>query len=258
MSVGDGEKFIKNWYEVSINNIEFNADSSDEYLNKNLTWNVIDKGGAFRRWYGNKVNIVKWKDDGSEVKSHPKAAVRSPQYFFKPHISWTLISSSKFSARYFEKGYTLDTASNCIYFKGDKVEYYVLGLLNTKLVQKILDIMNPTLNYSCGVIGLIPYKRDKNVEHVIKIVEDNIKISKLDWDSFENSWEFKIHPLLNFINSNKINDSFEMWNEVTAERFNKLKSNEQEINKIFIDVYNLKDEITPEIEDKEITIRLAE
>jgi len=260
MSVGDAEKYIKNWFEVSFDNIQFKAKSEDDYIKQNLKWNIMDKGGAFRKWYGNKNHIVMWENNGQEIRANPKAAVRSPQYFFKPHISWTLVSSSYFSVRYFNEGYVLDTASNCIYFKEDKVDYYVLGLLNTKFSQKILDIMNPTLNYSCGVIGLVPYNNDnKYRKNVNSIVEENIGISKLEWDSYETSWDFEKHPILNHKNGiPTIEQAFNNWSSFADEQFYRLKNNEEELNRLFIEIYGLQEEMTPEVNETSVTIRKAD
>ncbi|NHM30667.1 BREX-1 system adenine-specific DNA-methyltransferase PglX [Neobacillus terrae] len=260
MSVGDGQKFIRNWYEVSINDIQFNATSTEEYMENNPKWNVLDKGGAFRRWYGNRNHIVLWENNGEEIKANPKAAVRSPQYFFKPHLSWTLVTSNKFSVRYFEKGFILDTASNCIYFNGNQIDFYVLGLMNSNLCQEILDIINPTLNYSCGVIGVIPYNVcNEKKEEVISIVKENIEISKIDWDSTEISWDFKKSPLLQVKGYPKlIKETYNKRRKFTEEQFNKLWKNEEELNSIFLEIYNLQGEISPKVKKEEITISIAD
>ncbi|WP_340082426.1 BREX-1 system adenine-specific DNA-methyltransferase PglX [Terribacillus sp. FSL K6-0262] len=260
MSSGDGKRYIRDWYEVNINKIKFDASSSQDFIESNKKWGVLDKGGTFRRWYGNKNQIVLWEDDGKEIKENPKSAVRSPQYFFQPHISWTLVTSYKFSARYFEKGFILDTASNCLYFKeDDESGLYVLGLLNTKVVQEILNVINPTINYSCGVIGLIPYKVDpSHKQQVEKLVAENIKIAERDWNSYESSWGFKQHPLITYKETGSIEESFKQWNYLTDEIFTKLKYNEEEINRIFINVYGLNDEVTPEVEEKDISVQKAD
>lgn len=175
--------------------------------------------------------------------------------FFTPHISWTLISSSKFAARFFENGYALDTASNCLYFYGQP-EIYVLGLLNSVVADSYLAVLNPTINFSCGVVGLVPYI-EKKCDDVNKIVELCINESRNDWDSFENSWDFQKHPLVSYATS-KVSTAFEMWAKECDERFNQLKANEEELNRIFIDIYGLQDELTPEVEDKDVTVRKAD
>lgn len=261
MSTGDGNQYIRNWYEVNCNNVCFNAVSEDEFNERKVKWNVIDKGGEFRRWYGNKNYIVNWENNGFEIKNNPKSAVRSPQYFFKPHISWTLINSSSFSVRFFSHGFILDTASNCIYFKDNTKRLYVLALLNSNVAQELLDIMNPTLNFSCGIIGLLPFLENKSYyDKIENLVKHNLVISQDDWDSFETSWDFKHHPLLTYasIKNNfdvdRIEIAFKKWSDFTNEQFARLKANEEELNRIFIDIYGLQDELTPEVDDKDITI----
>ena len=260
MSVGDGEKYIRNWYEIVFNNIGFDAESEEDFLKKKVKWNVLDKGGPYRKWYGNTISVVNWENNGAEIKNNKKSAVRNPQYFFKPHISWTLVTSGKFSARFFPYGYILDTASNCLYFRNDNINYYVLGLLNVKLVQKLLNIINPTLNYSCGIVGLVPYIESNSSEKEINsLVKENINISKIDWDSFETSWEFQKHPLLTHKgNSTTVEQAFNNWAAFAEKQFNRLKANEEELNRIFIEIYGLQDELTPEVDDKDVTIRKAD
>ncbi len=255
MSTGNSEKFIHFWYEVNFKQFDYTSQNSDDAKKKNKSWYAIDKGGTYRKWYGNKNHAVWWKNDGADVKSCKKAAVRSPQLFFTPHVSWTLISSGKFAARFFEKGYALDTASNCLYFYG-KPELYVLGLLNSIVADSYLAVLNPTMNFSCGVIGLVPYIEKKH-DDVNKIVLCCVTESKKDWDSFETSWDFKKHSLICY-EADKVSVAFEMWEKECENRFNQLKANEEELNHIFIDIYRLQDELTPEVEDKDITVRKAD
>lgn len=257
MSTGDGERFIRNWYECEIQKIEFECKNEKDYITVNKNWALLDKGGTFKRWYGNRNNVVWWKNNGLDIKQHKKSAVRSPQYFFKPHISWTLIASGKFSARFFENGFVLDTASNCIYLKRD-VDWKVLAFLNSKIATEMLNVLNPTLNFSCGIISLLPYKNFNN-EYIDDYVKQNISFSKNDWDSFEISWDFKHHPLLiNNTEINLISDAFKGWKQLTEKQFNELKTNEEELNRIFIEIYGLQDELTPEVDDKDVTIRKAD
>ena len=116
MSNGNGPLYSRNWFEVSQNRV-------------NIKWFKYDKGGALGRWYGNRDNYDNWENDGEEIKNNPKAAVRNSDYFFRPHFSWTLVASGAFSVRMFEEGFILDTASNCVYFKQDNLNYYLLGFI---------------------------------------------------------------------------------------------------------------------------------
>lgn len=263
MSNGDGSRFVRLWHEVSSITI-------------GTRWFKYDKGGAFRRWYGNQESLVDWENDGERIRNHPKSAVRNPDYFFKPHISWTLVGSGKVSFRVFDKGYLLDTASNALYYKKDDTEnLFFLGLLNTPVAQSILALINPTINNSCGVVGNIPVIRgDINVS----IIKQNISISKSDWDAHETSWEFQRNGLLD-IDAEKamsiVNEYCDMtgicidmaapeptkieWlvnmNQMNWEaKFMRLHANEEELNRQFIEIYGLQGELTPDVPLEEITI----
>ena len=196
MSTGDGEKFIRFWYEEEESNIAYSCNNEQEFISSQREWCVADKGGTYRRWYGNKNCVIWWKNNGDEIKNHKKSAVRNSQFFFRPHISWTLVSSGVFSARYFENGFLLDTASNCLYYDTSKEKaMYALGYLNSIVASFNLDLLNPTINMSCGVLGNLPYI-ETNVEVVSDLVTDNVEESREDWNSYETSWDFKRNPLV--------------------------------------------------------------
>ena len=266
MSTGDGDRFIRFWYETDFGLIDFMNKCEDDANYSKGHWVPIDKGGAFRRWYGNQSCVVWWKNNGSDIRQHPKAAVRSPQYFFTPHISWTLMTMGAFSARFFDSGFAIDTASNCVYFNGE-VCYELIGFMNSKVAADILSILNPTINFSCGVISLLPFGEliDPAIGNTVK---DCIKLAKQDWDSFETSWDFRRHPLISVIPKNRmlfddidsidLAECFMCWENECETRFQTLKANEEELNRIFIDIYGLQDELTPEVEDRDVTVRRAD
>lgn len=280
MSTGDGDKFVRFWYEVDMTDTEFECRDESTYTATNKTWNIADKGGAFRRWYGNKYHVIKWKNNGLEIKNHPKSAVRNAQYFFKPHISWTLVTSGTYSARLFEHGYLLDTASNCIYFTSKSDERYVLALLNSKVAGEILQLLNPTLNMSCGVVALVPYVTPFFTDNEYEMVDYNITATKQDWDSFETSWDFQSHPLVKHADalwdatgvaatiahyygkqvkvSCPIELCYLLWQGESNTRFEQLKLNEEKLNALFIREYGLQDELSSDVIDKEVSIRKAE
>lgn len=278
MSTGDGEKYIRNWYEINYEDFYKGLHSIDEAEGAELKWVPLDKGGTYRKWYGNRNCAVWWKNNGADIKANPKSAVRSPQYFFKKHVSWTLVSSGHFSARMFDNGFALDTASNCIYSSKDNFEY-VIGFLNSKVADEYLSVLNPTMNFSCGVIALLPFE-DADNNSVINCVRDNISLSKDDWDSFETSWDFKEHPLVRLSRdlwdvtavgasiqkyygeqvkvSCPLELCFMLWQGECNERFNRVKENEEIINQSFIDLYGLGNELTADVDDKEISVRKAD
>lgn len=266
MSTGDGNKYIRLWTELEFQKIDISSSSLEEANDKNRKWVALDKGGSYRKWYGNRNYVVLWENDGYEIRNNPKSAVRSPQYFFRPHISWTLISSEKFAAREFANGFALDTASNCIYYSRGCADY-ACGFMNSKVSDSLLAVLNPTMNFSCGVIGTLPYI-EKKIEEVARIVKECVRISKWDWDSFETSWDFKYHPLISVISTNRalfddmtdidLAECYTCWENECDEHFKQLKFNEEELNHMFIDIYGLQEELTPEVEDKDVTVHKAD
>lgn len=274
MSTGDGERFIRNWYEISFQDFCVSLKNAEDAETQDIKWVAIDKGGTYRKWYGNRSCAVWWKNNGADIKNHSKSAVRSPHLFFKPHVSWTLISSGHFSARFFENGSALDTASNCIYSNNDEFDY-VLALLNSCVADEYLAVLNPTMNFSCGVIALIPYLEDKK-ETVAKLSKENVELSKADWDSFELSWDFQSHPLVPMTYEREeqlkagmhteerkkivslVSEQYKKWEQECEYRYDELKNNEEELNRLFIEIYGLQDELLADVDDKNVTVRKAD
>lgn len=218
-----------------------------------MKWAPHDKGGEYRRWYGNKEWVINWENDGCELRNS-KANLRSERFYFHNAITWCSLSSGKISFRYSDYGAISNTAGSSLY-PNEKMTNNLLGLLNTKVAQYLLDIVSPTLNYSAGQVSLIPIVLSRN-SNENEYVKDNINLSKEDWDSFETSWDFKTHPLIKPVPL--ISESFAQWSDECEKRFTRLKSNEEELNRIFIDIYGLQDELTPEVEDKDVTVRRAD
>ena len=255
MSVGDGERFIRFWYEIGTASIGSNCNSEDIFAEGGYKWCPMDKGGEYKKWYGNQYHVVLWENRGHEIRNFARSAVRSPQYFFKPHFSWTLVASGAFSSRYFPHGYILDTASNCIYFEKDSLKFKLLGLFNSKLSSYLLQLLNPTMNFSCGVVGKLPSA--SQVSYDKSIADSAIKIAKDDFDYNETSILFPGGSISlldgRFFDTNlaKTYSSVRAhWREMTLE----MQRLEQENNRIFIDAYNLQDELTPEVPLNEITL----
>lgn len=257
MATADNGRFVRCWYEVSYRKLSFIG------FNK---WFPYNNGGGFRKWYGFNTDVVNWENSGSEIKSYPKAYVRNEADYFKPGITWNAITSSDISVRYFDSGFIFSNAGMAI-FTDEKYIKYLLALINSCVSKCILKILSPTLNYNAGDICNIPviYEDTK----VSSLTDQCIAISKQDWDSFETSWDFKRHPLLKAMSASAwadeniderftVKSAFEMWERMCNDRFNKLKANEEELNRIFIDIYGLQDELTPEVEDKDVTVRKAD
>ena len=258
---GDNLQFLRLWYEVCNLDIDFHCSSGDDSAHNGISWFPYNKGGDFRKWYGNNDYIVNWKNDGYEIKhfidnkGKLKSRPQNTNCYFKEHITWSKISSSKISFRFKNIGSIFSDAGCAIIFS-DIDKWYALGLLNSIYAQSVFDIINPTINYTQGTIASLPYK-EMNKQVVNELVKKNIYLSESDYDSFETSWDFKVHPLVkNHVST--ISEAYNLWNDECEERFNTLKSNEEELNRIFIDIYGLQDELNPYVEDKDVTVRKAD
>lgn len=257
---GDNKKYLREWYEVNTNDIHFYKKKDEQSIGK---WVPYNKGGEFRKWYGNNNIVVNWENDGYELKKS-KANLRSQQLYFEDSITWSAITSSNTSFRFSDYGAIFDSAGSSMF--GKEKNMYLLGLCNSVVARDILNMINPTLNFGAGSIAKIPIIfKDEN--KVSRIVEENVKLSKEDWNSFETSWEFIKHPLISTVKDDKnekdmsgiyLSATFNNWEEMCNDRFNKLKENEEKINEIVIDIYGLKDELEPFINEKNVTVRKAE
>lgn len=258
----NNNRFLRLWHEVDNYNIFFNCRTKEDSLLSEKKWYPYNKGGDFRRWYGNHEYIVNFKYFGREVSQYRKengqsASFPGQDYFFKDSISWSLVSSAKFGVRYYPQGFVFDIAGSSIFLDNRDEEKYILAYLASEVVFNILLITNPTINYQAGNIKCIPVPKDlPRKEYIDNIVVKNIDLSQIDWDAFETSWNFRQHPLVRSVN--KLDIAYSSWVRECDNRFNQLKANEEELNRIFIDIYGLQDELTPEVVDKDVTVRKAD
>ena len=255
---GDNDRFMRLWFEVD--DCKFSILSVKD---KTAKWFPYCKGGEFRRWYGNMSHVINWEDDGFDIRHFCDASgkLRSrPQntnYFFREGITWSSLTGGLFGGRYLDEKNTFSDIGPLIVLNDVSEMPVVLAYVNSKVFQEILDICCTGLHYQNGVIGKLPcIDSSKAPNQVIGMTENCIRISRADWDSFETSWDFKKHPLLR--NVSTISEAFTQWQAECEERFNQLKANEEELNRIFIDIYGLQDELTPEVEDKDVTVRKAD
>lgn len=245
MDTGDNNRFLRLWYEIR----------SDKmwYPQK---WVPYNKGGAFRRWYGNNEYVINWADDGHEVKEFKGSNIRNLITYFRPGMTWSSTSSGPISIRWCMGNYIYDS-KGCMAFTNDENDsWYILGAMNTKAYQSFMQVITPTIDYNPGPVsrGAITYKKEHS--DIDELVKKNIELSKNDWDAFETSWDFEYHPLFRKVPN--IKKAFEQWKTESEERFNQMKTNEEELNQIFIGIYGLKSELTPEIDEKDISIRKAD
>ena len=250
LTTGDNNRFLRLWFEVQKENI-------------GSKWFPCNKGGTFRRWYGNKDYLIDWENNGFALKNFTdiktgklRSTLRNIDFNFLPSVVVGHVASGDLPFRYVEGGFISESAVNSIYPLDNEVSLiYLLGILNSKSCNYISKMLSPTLGVSPEDILNIPIVvRDESI--VSSVVKNTLAISKIDWDSFETSWDFQHHPLLRKVPT--IAEAFDQWQAECDDRFNQLKANEEELNRIFIDIYGLQDELTPEVEDKDVTVRKAD
>ena len=200
----DNNRFLRMWHEIDIAKFKDNANTSVEAKLSKKKWFPYNKGGSYRRWYGNNELLINWENDGLEVKSFATKlykcstrTVKNVQFYFREEVTWSTLSSGLFSARYCKPGFLFDTKGSAVFFDDKAMIPYCIAYLNSCVTQNFLQVLSPTLYYSVGAVGRLPYKFDRNyVDFIDEKVEQNISLSQSDWDSFETSWDFKRHPLV--------------------------------------------------------------
>lgn len=270
-ATGDNNRFLKFWQEVDWNTVGLNYSSRELAKESFKKWFPTNKGGSYRKWYGNNIYLANWKNDGSEMRAFSGSVIRNPQYYFRQGITWSSLSSGGLSMRFSPTGFIFESKGSMCYLKDECNLFYVLALMNTKVVDSMLNILAPTLDYHEGPMSKVPVVIDSNRK---KLIDEKAKvcvnICKNDWDSYETSWDFVTHPFITYrsgagfadIPMNKwqyrIADAYHTWESNATAQFDLLKKNEEELNRLFIDIYGLQDELTPEVEDKDVTVRKAD
>lgn len=261
IKTGNNEQFLKFWHEVNFSDIGFQMKNYHDLARQNYTWYPYNKGGGYRKWYGNVTHVILLKDEGRKIRetiSKDVYRLREPEHYFKETICWPLTGADKFSSKYIEQGTLLDVASCGIYFERS-IDKTLLGFLNSKVSNEILNMLNPTLSFPVNSISSLPLTSIKETEKVETLVEECISITKEEWNSFEESWGFQQHPfLVHQTATSKLEDAYQRWQEHTKRAFQTLKKNEEAINRIFIDAYGLEEEISEEILDQDINYRQAD
>lgn len=243
---GDNNRFIRYWYEISKGDFDCRK------------WNKYSKGGPYRKWYGNSLYVVKWHNNAQELKDFKGSGMGASKYYDMPHIVWSKVTTLDITFRIDSDETYFDDASPAILFK-EEVPFDLFGFLNSKICREIVKLIAPTLNYQIGDIKKIPVLelQNNNKEIVENMVSECVDITKEDWDSFEQSWDFDIHPILRYRNLNSVEKAFNEWKNHTNNQFYKLKENEERINNIFIELYS-PNEMKSDIPDDEVTIRKAD
>lgn len=263
LDTGENERFLRLWHEVSQRNIFLKCKSADESRRSEMTWYPINRGGEFRKWFGNNDYVINWKANASEIRNtldssgKTRANLRSENYYFSESVTWGAISSAKFSARYCDPG-ALFGAGGYSVFSDRATLFQVMGLFSSVLANHFLEIISPTLNFEAGNISSIPFT-PVNQSECANFVNRAVSISRADWNSFESSWGFECSPLISLARNEKyLNKSFDFWMAKKCDEILELSKIENENNKLFLSAYGLQDELPSEVPESQITLARAD
>ena len=272
ISTGNNDDYLRLWYELPFSSIALYEKSMANIDFEKTQWIPYNKGGEARKWYGNNAYVVKWSESRKFHRPRPTFS----HLYLKRGLTWSFVTTGMFSARYYPEGFLWDVAGSPCVFDDNSKLWYVCGFLSTKIADQITKVINPTLNCQVVDVQRIPlYFNEKHSNEVMNRAKQSVIISKSDWDSFETSWDFKKHPLVpsrddfaeaaqsqfaadRLAKLGSVQWNFEQWKNECENRFNTLKQNEEELNRIFIDIYGLQDELMPDVEDKDVTVRKAD
>ena len=275
MATANNDRFVRLWFEISIGKLGLNILSRENAIESGKKWFPFAKGGEQRKWYGNNDTIVNWENDGFEIqnfKDEKTGRIRSHNYnldyIFHSALTWTVIGTQKTTFRFCPVGFLYSNSGYGMFCDNEATKYYLLGFMNSKVAMSLLNILSPSMGFESGYLRKLPIIESNHMDKVVNKVKKCINESNIDWDLFETSWDFKCHPLISVIPQNRIvfddttdidlAECYTCWENECNERFNQLKENEEELNRIFIDIYGLQDELTPEVEDKDVTVRKAD
>jgi type II restriction/modification system DNA methylase subunit YeeA len=265
MTTTNNAKYLRLWYEVAIDNIAFGVNSREESVQRGVKWFPYNKGGQYRKWYGNNEYVVFYKNDGQELidlvtKKYPKISdpefiIKNRNCYFKKGIEWSDLSTSNFGARIVEGGFIFDACSPTLFINSGCSYSYLLGFMNTSIFQNYMNILSPTLHYNICNVLQAPLIKAK-IGEVENLVGLNVELSRFDWNAYENSWEFKKHAFIQPVN--KIVDAYKNWEIECNDNFYRLKTNEEKLNSIFVDTYDLFCECEINVAEENVTIRKAD
>lgn len=265
MTTGNNEVYLKVWNELNIESIAFDEMDINNIDLQKTKWIPYHKGGGMRKWYGNQDYVVNW----SRSSEFNRAKTTMTHVYLKPCITWSDISGNSFAGRYCKGGFMFDVKGSCAFSSLENLQL-LIGIFNSKITPVYVAALNPTTTTQVGDLKRIPYIEPSEQDKVLirKLVMKCVNLSKSEWNSFETSWDFKCHPLISVISQNRtvfdnttdidLAECYTCWENECNERFNQLKANEEELNRIFIDIYGLQDELTPDVEDKDVTVRKAD
>lgn len=270
LATADNGRFLRSWFEVNIDRIGFGHENAASAAHSQKKWFPYNKGGTGRKWYGNQEHVVNWENDGYDIRNYKGAVIRNPNTYFKRSISWSKVSTGNIAFRLYPYGFIYDVAGTSLFPYDESKTMYYIGIVNSKTIRYILKILSPTLNYEVGQIATLPIINYESVE-IPKLVNNAISITKSDWNAHETSWDFQQNELIALSKQGLGNVTASIDDEVVMSYhvlelllteykakwqnlFEQLHDNEEELNRQFIKIYGLQDELTPEVPLDEITI----
>ena len=258
MTSGNNDFFTKQWFEIIFSKIKLDSESVEDALKSRRKWFPYNKGGAYRKWFGNITLVIKYDTENRELLKNTGNQCASEECYFKEGMTWTDLTSSNLGARFLPKGNIFDIAGHCAYAVVDDGHLLALGMFNTNFINSISKVINATMHFQPGDFRKLPYPKDfKHEESIKKLVRNCIEIAKTDWDSYETSWDFTQNPIIHKEQPN-LEQAFATWQQQNANAVAEMKRLEEENNKLFIDAYGLQDELTPEVPDAQITLTRAD
>lgn len=258
LQTADNGRFLRQWFEVSVTRIGFGFSNAALAAESRKKWFPYNKGGSFK-WYGGYDLVVNWENDGKDIKSFPAAVIRNPSYYFRKGITFPRIGTSHFSARLAPMGFIFDCNGPTCF--SEKNQDYIMALFNSKVMTSMLRVFCPTISFQIGDIFKIPFIEGEAAKcsTILENVSSSISIAKLDWDSHETSWDFKMNELVRLSNIQEgvLNVIINKYRTEWESMFEQLHENEEELNRQFIEIYGLQDELNPNVPLDEITILQA-
>lgn len=262
LATGENARFVRQWYEVDVNNIKFDCKSRSDSVESGVKWFPYNKGGEYRKWYGNNDCVIDWENDGDRLRNFKdstgklRSVLRNPDYYFQPSVTWSKISSGSIAFRFKPYGHIFDVAGTSI-FANDGDRRYIHGFCNSNVALSIANAISPTLNYEVGHIASFPIiYSDSNKSVVEDLVGKNIELAKEDWNDYECSWDFLSDPIIRNNVDGTLESAIVRYKEHCIKSFETTKSNEEKINSIFIETYGLTGELSNIVDDDRITIRV--
>ncbi len=264
LSTSDNDRFLKLWFEPDIHNIGFGFETREAAADSGLKWFPYNKGGEYRKWYGNNNYVINWQYDGEELRAwadylntHGTSMGRlvSQEFYYKKGLTWSGVGATRFGVRCYPAGMLFDVGANGL-FVDDRLYHYLAGFLNTKLANEMIKVLNPTINTGSGTVGKLPIiVAEEYIGEVTTLVRENVAIAKQVWDTNETSWDFQRHPMVGC--AGYVYEAVKKWREQCIEWFARMKRNEERINDIFLGIYDLRDVMTPEVSDNDVSVNIV-